>query len=100
MHTSRCARTHVGTRMLGLHPSHESKLFETEKEIRNDARERGRKGDRETLKGIGRGSERERERESGGARTYVHTWLVTMSGRSCHGSYRVPLIPDMNLILL
>lgn len=32
-HLKVCTHTRV-TRMLGLHPSHESKLFETEKEIR------------------------------------------------------------------
>lgn len=48
-----CTHTRVA-RMLRLHPSHESKLFETEKEIWNYARERGQKGDRLTLKGIGR----------------------------------------------
>lgn len=29
-----------------------------------------------------------------------HTCLLTISGRSCRGSYRVLLIRDMNLILL
>lgn len=51
-HLKVCTHTRV-TRMLGLHPSHESKLFETEKEIRNGQLERGRKGDREWLGGIG-----------------------------------------------
>lgn len=37
--TLTCTHTRV-TRTLGLHPSHESKLFEAEKEIRNGARER------------------------------------------------------------
>lgn len=45
-HLKVCTHTRV-TRMLGLHPSHESKLFETEKEIRGG----GRVNERETLNG-------------------------------------------------
>lgn len=44
-HLKVCTHTRV-TRMLGLHPSHESKLFETEKEIRGG----GRVNERETGK--------------------------------------------------
>lgn len=41
-----CTHTRV-TRMLGLYPSHESKLFETEKEIRGEEGAREREGDRD-----------------------------------------------------
>ena len=61
-HTSRCARTHTCvTRMLGLHPSHESKLFETRRKRYGTERAKTRpKGKQGNVKGTG-GRKRKRQ---------------------------------------